>query len=137
MTNESNPNSSRLMTDLMGLQAGPPIFIMGIAPRSGTNFLHDLLLLHPDCDPDGRLLEEDHLIAHAHWLFRYINSVARLWKPRWGQEELRLEEQLLCEHLGNGLISFLSVQLESRRVHSRRHTGGKGRRLVTKTPSPV
>ena len=26
-----------------------PIFILGITPRSGTNFLQDILCFHPDC----------------------------------------------------------------------------------------
>ena len=26
-----------------------PIFILGIMPRSGTNFLHQLITLHPAC----------------------------------------------------------------------------------------
>ncbi|NNU80296.1 sulfotransferase [Halovulum dunhuangense] len=38
---------------------GPaPVLILGIMPRSGTNYLHDLLALHPDiCAGPGRLYE--------------------------------------------------------------------------------
>ncbi len=39
--------------------AGPaPIVVLGVMPRSGTNFLHDLISLHPDVHADpGRLYE--------------------------------------------------------------------------------
>ena len=38
---------------------GPtPILVLGVMPRSGTNFIHDLIALHPDVYPDpGRIWE--------------------------------------------------------------------------------
>lgn len=113
-----------------------PIFILGIAPRSGTNYLHDLIRNHRDCDSGSAFLEEDHLIANAHLLISYIEGVSRWWKKRWGPEELQAEKDALAEELGRGLVSFLASQLEMRkRAAGKTSAGETPRRLVTKTPS--
>jgi hypothetical protein len=99
-----------------------PIFIIGIRQRSGTNYLFDLLGLHPDCCNSPAPIWEDFLLAHADLLVGYARSTYRHWH-HWviaeGMEE-RLEDKLL-QCLGDGLISFMTS-----RVHARR--------LVTKTP---
>ena len=95
-----------------------PIFILGIAQRSGTNFFLDLIRLHPDCDAPAPIAE-DFLVYHADLLVRYATSVYGYWH-RWARDEKM--EELLCEYLGNGLISFLTL-----------HTSQK--RIITKTPS--
>lgn len=47
-----------LVRDIRGPEAPPAIFVHGVLPRSGTNFLADILALHPDVHPDpGRLWE--------------------------------------------------------------------------------
>ena len=113
-----------------------PIFILGIYPRSGTNYLHDLIRMHPQCDPESALLQEDHLLVNAHLLIKYVDGVARWWKKRWGAEELEAERNLLCTEIGNGLRSFLRLQLEGRKHAARKNgTITSARRLVTKTPS--
>ena len=44
-----------------------PIFLFGVMPRSGTNFLHDVLALHPEVMADpGRLYEFPLLHAASH-----------------------------------------------------------------------
>ena len=55
-----------------------PIFILGISQRSGTNFLSDLLALHPDCD--ATLIPEDFFVAHADLLIKFANSLDRIWQ---------------------------------------------------------
>jgi hypothetical protein len=113
-----------------------PIFILGIFPRSGTNYLHDLIRMHPECDPESTILHEDHLVANAHLLLKYVDAVSRSWKTRWGSVELEAEREALCAELGNGLVSFLSSQLDRRKqVTGKNGIGGPQRRLVTKTPS--
>ena len=47
---EENKNTTSVLTE-------EPIFILGISQRSGTNFVSDLLALHPDCD--ATLIPED------------------------------------------------------------------------------
>ena len=119
-----------------GAPATSPIFILGIFPRSGTNYLHDLIRMHPECDPESAVLHEDHLIANAHLLLKYVDAVSRWWKRRWGPAELEAEREALCAELGNGLVSFLASQLERRtRVAGKNGDPRPQRRLVTKTPS--
>ena len=95
-----------------------PIFILGILPRCGTNFLSDLLCEHPDCGAPAPIWE-DFLVAHADLLDRYVSTVCGRWNPRWGADEAARSR--LASHLGSGLVSFLAEHTETKRV-------------VTKTP---
>jgi hypothetical protein len=95
-----------------------PIFVLGISPRCGTNFLSNLLLLHPDCVPPKNVWE-DFAVAHADLLKRYSDRVARNWDPKWGVTEQTQQE--FNHSLGTGISSFLEL-------HSR------GNRVVAKTP---
>jgi hypothetical protein len=122
--------------DFSGVQSTDPIFILGIAARCGTNYLHDLIRMHPDCDSGSAMLEEDNLIANAHLVTKYVDGVSRWWKHHWGSEQLRSEKEALAQHIGQGLIAFLSAQLERRKQASGKN-GNSDRqlRLVTKTPT--
>ena len=46
-----------------------PIFIFGIMQRSGTNYLWDMLRLHPDVAIRMPIVE-DHLLQRSHQLMR-------------------------------------------------------------------
>jgi len=95
-----------------------PIFILGILPRCGTNFLYDLLTAHPDCarvEP----VWEDFLLYHAAQLTGYTQAVYGSWNPQWGVTA-NLYENLLSK-LGSGICQFLTDQ-------------AGGQRAVTKTP---
>ena len=98
---------------------GAPIFILGILQRSGTNFLYNLLLLHPACG-DPAPVWEDFLCHHADLLSIYVDRVSRGWKMD-GVDTSNLKWEVY-EHIGNGIVDFLQSR-----------TGGK--RLVAKTPS--
>jgi hypothetical protein len=104
------------MTDPSSFTA--PIFILGISQRSGTNFLFDLLRLHPDCGAPSTNWE-DFLVDKSDLLIRYVSSVYSGWRRRGTGQEV---EALLYEQLGNGLISVLASRIKEKRV-------------VTKTPS--
>ena len=93
--------------------ANGPIFILGILPRCGTNFLSDLLCLHPDCGPPAPIWE-DFLVGHIDLLDRYIATVGGRWDPDWGVEEAARGR--LASNLGLGLLSFLSERSEAKRV---------------------
>jgi Sulfotransferase family len=97
-----------------------PIFILGVMPRSGTNYLWDLICSHPDCAPAREPIHEDLFLQHAHLLQAYVGAVQRAWDPAWGAfaDDLTAE---LSASMGDGLISFLWVE--------------RSRRLVTKSPS--
>ena len=102
----------------MAVPDSQPIFILGIMPRCGTNFLSNLLILHPDCVPRDTVWE-DFTIAHADLLLRYSDRVTRHWDPKWGVSGQTRDE--FNHSLGSGLTSFLTL-------HSRGH------RVVSKTP---
>jgi hypothetical protein len=95
-----------------------PIFILGVQPRSGTNFLWDLLGLHPDTEL-MRPVYEDHLVRWTPHLFHYVEDVARRWSPEWEVGDDEATELLLS--LGDGLEAWVA--------------GASCRRVVTKMPS--
>ena len=97
-----------------------PIFIHGILPRSGTNYLCDLLLLHPDCVRGREPVREDLFLDHSDHLVAFTKAVRGAWDPRWGAFSPDLSDRL-CAGIGEGLVSFLWAD--------------RSRRLVTKSPS--
>jgi hypothetical protein len=97
-----------------------PIFILGITPRSGTNYLWDLLRLHPSCGAARHPVREDLFLEHAEHLTRFAAEVRSSWDPKWGVFEDGIENELLAA-LGDGLLGFLTVDPQ--------------RRLLTKSPS--
>jgi Sulfotransferase family len=102
------------------LQQADPIFIHGVMPRSGTNFLWDLLLLHPACGPGRPPIREDLFLEHSDHLLAFTSAVRGSWDPAWGTFADDLSDRF-HETLGDGLVSFLWVDHE--------------RRLLTKSPS--
>lgn len=114
------------MTGHAADSATPPIFLFGVLERSGTNFLSDLMCLHPDTRP-AHPLDEDFLNFRAELLERYAHGTIGKWHPDWGLSE-RGGDDLLAA-LGCGLLGFLRSTAESSDCATR------ARRLVTKTPS--
>lgn len=92
-------------------------------PRSGSNFLAQLLEIHPDCVVSS--IPEDWLLAESRILSRYATAVARRWSfyPRWKIGPDTRED--LVRHLGDALISFLHAQTR----------GANDKRLISKTPA--
>lgn len=119
-----------------------PIFILGAMQRSGTNFLHDLVCFHPDCDAGG-VIWEDFFVHYAHLLIKYANSVFKCWNPRWEVDKTIGPPDLLCRYLGDSLISFLNLQFAAKGPGqgptadniSEPLPNSTAKRLVTKTPS--
>lgn len=97
----------------------PPIFILSGLPRSGTNFLWELVRRHPACTSARSPIWEDYLLKNAGLLRRFADEVHRSWDPVWGSTD-HLRPELLAK-LGDGVIEFLS-----RDPH---------RRAVTKSPT--
>jgi hypothetical protein len=102
------------------LQAADPIFILGILPRSGTNYLWDLLRLHPACAPAREPVREDLFLENSDHLVDFVAALRASWNPTWGTFSDALD-QALYGSLGDGLLSFLWVDRE--------------RRLLAKSPS--
>lgn len=97
-----------------------PIFILGVMPRSGTNFLHRLICQHPDCGAINTTpVREDYLIHHAAWLSRYLGRLKWQW-GHWGADADFVKP--LSHSVGKGLSAFLDSLSDAPRI-------------VTKTPS--
>jgi protein-tyrosine sulfotransferase len=99
-----------------------PIFVFGLTPRTGTNYLWDLLRAHPGCAPGREPVREDFFVEHADILENFVRTVRSRWDPSWGE----VGEQTLAElsaSIGTGLLDFLSTDDQ--------------RRLVTKNPSVI
>jgi hypothetical protein len=98
----------------------PPVFILGIEHRSGTNYLAHLLSLHSECTSLDTV-KEDYLLASIDLLDAYAQSTARCWNPEWDRSG---RQKLLKECLGSGLKQFLAENAEC-----------ASKVIVTKTPS--
>lgn len=94
-----------------------PIFILGISPRSGTNYLYELLTLHPECARSTHV-GEDFLIQAMSDLVRFVTHTSRFWNPSWGNDSKKLGLSL-----GYGLATYLTLPECSAQY------------VVTKTPS--
>lgn len=99
---------------------GDPILILGIAQRSGTNYLARVLDCHADCGTPSAPLNEDHLFQDADRLVAYAKKVSRRWPPEWGDSTATRAG--LETELGQALLRFLESQTDKPRT-------------VTKTPS--
>lgn len=97
----------------------PPIFILGMLQRTGTNHLWDMIGLHPDTDK-LRPVFEDHLVRWSHHLDAYVDDVSRCWSPEW--EVPADEAPALRRAIGDGIARWVAA-----------HSDGK--RVVTKMPS--
>lgn len=100
--------------------ANRPILIFGLTPRTGTNYLWDLIRLHSACAPGREPIREDFFLECSDLLTEFVDSARSRWDPTWGA----VSEQAVAElyaSLGAALLGFLTVDDD--------------RRLVTKNPS--
>ena len=115
-----------------------PIFILGITPRSGTNFLQDILCLHPYCGAGP--VREDFLLHYANYIKSYINNLSHTWRGWIDNEEFT---NLLYFNIGNSLVSFLKEQTNEKWLNIALQREPllshifkpSPQRLVSKTPS--
>lgn len=114
-----------------------PIFILGITKRSGTNYLRDVLCLHPDCYGPGPIWE-NYALDHAELLTLYSRFTANHWPKKWQVTTKLPPSTHLPAYLGQGFLEFLSSQiLNSRKVQfdPQQLPFPPNLRLVTKSPS--
>ncbi|MHC5060984.1 MAG: sulfotransferase family protein [Planctomycetota bacterium] len=119
-----------------------PVFILGITRRSGTNFLQNLLCLHPECYAGG-VIHEDFLLSGAELLDKYANSVSRNWNLCWVEGKQCCSSDAMCRYIGKGLTAFLqqqnsgdiASQVDSVKSEPGNQSGLSAGRLVTRTPS--
>jgi len=87
-----------------------PIFILGIVQRSGTNYLNNLLLKHPDVRSPG-IVWEDFYLAPADYLNAYAASLELRWNNNWTMQlQAALGPGAVLRHLGDGLIRLMESQ---------------------------
>lgn len=101
----------QLIDDKTTAVEGRVVYLLGVMPRSGTNFLNDLMCRHPDIGTTVHL-PEDFLIANSDHLVQYAEAVYRSWDTLWGEFDPALTEPLL-KALGAGLESFLYAQTDT------------------------
>lgn len=94
-----------------------PVFIIGINPRSGTNYLYQLLALHPDC-VHSKHYGEDFFLFGADKYLEFYEKVTRFWNPAWKNDKAVFKRSLEM-----GLLNYLNPG------------GSPARYMVTKTPS--
>lgn len=113
-----------------------PIFVLGILQRSGTNYLNNLLLLHPDMQSPG-MVWEDFYLAQAEHLSNYAEATQKRWGNVWTKTvSSALGQGALLAHLGQGIVSLMENQyaalVETGKFSPPAQTPI---RLVTATPS--
>lgn len=90
--------------------AGRPVLLLGQIQRTGTHWLHELLLQHPLCVPvaEPRKLWsprwEDALLRNAHLLTQFADVTRDGWHDTYPRDELGV---LLTRKLGDGILDFL------------------------------
>lgn len=93
------------------------VFLLGVAPRSGTNFVADLLGVHPECEI-VRDPPEDGVLRSAHHLVAFEESL-RDFYARWGSADSPTDDKPPSirtpplEVIGGGLISWLTEGTEA------------------------
>src|SRR4030095_9759540 len=112
-------------------------FILGISPRSGTNYIYNLLKEHPDCISPGPIWE-DFLVSHSEMLKNYTKAVYRSYPPEWKIEK-KIGSEVLMQNLGSSLRQFLKIHLTQHIANQTNLTQApysqKPKILFTKTPS--
>jgi len=113
-----------------------PIFILGITKRSGTNYLRDLLCLHPDGYGPGPIWE-NYALDHAEMLALYSRFTYNRWNPKWKVAQKIGPPELMQAYLGDGLLNFFNLQiLNPQKLHfDPDHLPfAPSLRLITKSP---
>jgi hypothetical protein len=78
------------------------IILLSACPRSGSNYLENLLALHPQCRKSK--VPEDFFLANSETLLNFCRSVADSWDDWWLQ---RLGgPSRLAMHIGTALLRF-------------------------------
>ncbi len=95
------------------------VLIFGVSPRSGTNYLSDLVALHPDVEASTRFFE-DGFALFADQLDGYSKDLVQFWGRFSGQN---FGSEFVMGSLGEGLAKLL---LE----------GSEAKAVVSKTPYP-
>lgn len=136
MNHQSKPPQPPIIQDADFQRHQSPIFILGIVQRSGTNYLNNLLLKHPDVRSPG-IVWEDFYLAPADHLNAYANSLQPSWSTDWSaQLQAALGPDAVLRHLGDGLIRLMESQYRyCVEAGTQEPPSGQPISLVTATPN--
>jgi hypothetical protein len=95
------------------------IFIIGISARSGTNFLKNILVSHPECE-FGNLNGEDNLLNHIDTLDHFLHQLNNSWNNSWNNSIIELQT-VIC----NAILSHVIANTDDSISY-----------VVCKTPKP-
>jgi len=84
-----------------------PILVLGMARRTGTNFLGGLLKLHPDCT-GPQSIYEDFLVSGVDSLENYVTAVSGEWDHKWDPDGSIASH--LRGALGAGVEGFIRAE---------------------------
>ena len=118
-------------TEFQGL---PPrlLYVAGIAPRCGSNYLYDLITRHPECAAVAE--GEDYFLLKLDFLRLFAGSVFRKWRRDWTLKKSASHDDLMAA-LGSGLATFLRQNTSASGAQGDARDGGETSLLtVTKTP---
>lgn len=104
---------------------GKLCFLLGIMPRSGTNFFASLLECHDEIAQPGPLWE-DFFLSQSDKLLPFVHHTRHLWHPRWDPQQGVLSQTAMMASLGQGLVHFIERQRTPETMFSM---------LVQKTPT--
>src|SRR5262249_17699963 len=90
------------LQDRNNSQRQSPIILLSACPRSGSNYLENLLSLHPQCRRSE--VPEDFFLANSETLLNFCRSVAESWDD-WWLERLGGSSRLAM-HIGTALLRF-------------------------------
>jgi len=89
-----------------------PIFIIGIAGRSGTHYLRQLLGKHNDVEI-SLLNREDHFVSELNYLELYVKNISYYWKRNDKEHENNITNNLKIG-LGNGIINAVPTKKQTK-----------------------
>ena len=87
------------------MAAGPPLLVVGLTQRTGTNWLDTLLGCHPALRRPRRV-HEDHLADGANQLADGLRAITSHWQPDW--LDPRRANQQLAHRVGATLLDWLA-----------------------------
>lgn len=135
MSNNTESRTLSVLGNVRFQRKRSPIFIIGILQRSGTNYLNNLLLLHPDVRSPGAVWE-DFYLASAEHLQTYVTEMQRRWNPKWLDKlDTMLGPEAVLHHLGGGLVKLMENQFQSMVESGAQTVPNRPVWVVTATPN--
>lgn len=105
------------------------IFLLGVMPRSGTNYLANVLCCHEDVSAPEPLWE-DFFLSNSAALSKFEKKCFRFWNKSWETEPRYLTKKNLRESMGNGFLDFISRTKKCPSLE-----GVNKKKLLAKTPT--